>query len=54
MLRRLDVVGVVDGLVEKGEEREEPGPRILQCGHLQVQTGKSTDRLKQVGSQVTL
>lgn len=30
-----------------------PGLRIPQCGHLQVQTGKRTDRLKQVGSQMT-
>lgn len=49
---RLDVVGVVDGLVGVGDEREEPGPRIPQCGLLRVQTGKNTDRLKQVGSQV--
>lgn len=53
MLGRRDVVRAVDGLVERGEEREESGPRLLQCGHVQVQTRKSTDRLKQVGSQVT-
>lgn len=39
--------------MESREEREEPGPELPQCGDLQVQTGKSTDRLKQVGSQVT-
>ena len=52
-LGRLDVVRIVGGLVERGEEREEPGPQIPQCGHLQVQTGEGTDRLKQVRSQVT-
>ena len=36
-----------------GKRRKNPGPRIPQCGHLQVQAGRRTDRLKQVGSQVT-
>lgn len=32
-----------------GEKREDSGT-IPGCGHLQVKTGKTTDRLKQVGS----
>lgn len=53
LLGRLDVVRIVNGSVEGGKREGEPGPRIPQCGHLQVQTSKRTDRLKQVGSQVT-
>lgn len=55
---RFDAVRVVGGLVERvgagGGRRRNPGPRIPQGEHLQVLTGKRTDRLKQVGSQVTV
>lgn len=36
-----------------GEKREDSGT-IPGCGHLQVKTGKTTDRLKQVGSDDTV
>lgn len=42
------------GWEQEGEGRRNPGPRIPQGEHLQVLTGKRTDRFKQVGSQVTV
>lgn len=35
------------------EEGEDPRARIPQGGHLQIKTGRTTDRLKQIASPET-